>query len=168
MCYDRSNLWLSHSSVQNLPASSALDPNRVSPAPALIQRLEPQAGASAEPPAEAKPALSATGLPSAGSQAGRGLLTRSGNAAFRRQPPQTTHARRGLLTAPMPEPTAARFDVAEVARGGCLDACLPAQRRGTFDNSLWLNDPPNQDRPSINRNLQSAMEVPRHHQLATK
>src|SRR5216683_145909 len=86
----------------------------------------PQAGASAEPPAEAKPALSATCLPSAGSQAGRGLLTRSGNAAFRRQPPQTTHARRGLLTAPIPDATAARSDVAQMAKSGCVDACLPA------------------------------------------
>jgi hypothetical protein len=38
----------------------------------------------------------------------------------------------------------------------------------TFDNSLWLNDPPNIDPPNINRNLQSAMEVPRHQPLATK
>src|SRR6266705_3269832 len=103
MCYDRSNLWLAHSSVQNLPASNALGPNRVSPAPILIQWLEPQAGASAERPAEAKPALSATYLPCADSQAGR-----------------------GLLTAPMPEPTAARSDVAEVAKSGGVDACLPA------------------------------------------
>src|SRR5713101_5301897 len=107
MCYDRSNLWLSHSSVQNLPASSALDPNRVSPAPVLIQRLEPQAGASAERPAEAKPALSATCLPCADSQAGR-----------------------GLLTAPMPEPTAARFDVAQVAKSGCVDGYIPATAGG--------------------------------------
>src|SRR5713101_5073496 len=150
MCYDRSNLWLSHSSVQNLPASSALDPNRVSPAPALIQRLEPQAGASAEQPAEAKPALSATGLPCADSQAGRGLLTRSGNAAFRRQPPQTAHARRGRLTAPIPDPTAAPFDVAEVAKSGGVDACLPATALSAgghqishsekFDNLLSLNE----------------------------
>src|SRR6266849_3110984 len=168
MCYDRSNLWLAHSSVQNLPASNALDPNRVSSAPALIQWLAPQAGASAERPAEAKPALSATCLPCADSQAERGLLTRSGNAAFRRQPPQTAQAGRGLLTAPMPDPTAARFDVAEVARSGGLDACIPAQRRGKFHNSLSLNDPPNIDRPNINRNLESAMEVPRHQHLATK
>src|SRR5713226_3294957 len=157
MCYDRSNLWLAHSSVQNLPASNPLGPNRVSPAPILIQWLEPQAGASAEQPAEAKPALSATCHPCADSQAGRGLLTRSGNAAFRRQPPQTTHARRGLLTAPIPDPAPARFDVAQVAKSGCVDACLPATalRAGghqishseKFDNSLSLNDPPNIDRP---------------------
>src|SRR5713101_6438454 len=145
MCYDRSNLWLAHSSVQNLPASDALDPNRVSPAPVLIQRLAPQAGASAERPAEAKPARSANCLPYADS-----------------------HARRGLHTAPTPDPTAARFDVAEVARGGCLDACLPAQRRGKFHNSLSLNDPHNIDRPSLNRNLKSAIEVPSHQHLATK
>src|SRR5713101_756580 len=147
MCYDRSNLWLAHSSVQNLPASNALGPNRVSPAPILIQWLEPQAGASAERPAEAKPALSATCLPCADSQAGRGLLTRSGNAAFRRQPPQTARAGRGLLTAPMPDPAPARFDVAEVAKGGGVDGCLPATAGGhqishseTFDNSLSLNE----------------------------
>jgi hypothetical protein len=58
--------------------------------------------------------------------------------------------------------------VAEVAKGGGLDACIPAQRRGKFDNSLWLNDPPKIDHPNINRNLHSAMEVPRHQHLATK
>jgi hypothetical protein len=111
----------------------------------------PQAAASAERPAEAKPAL-APASPSAGSQAGR-----------------------GLLTAPMPEPTAARFDVAEVAKGGCVHGCLPATAGGhqishseTFANSLSLNDPPNIDRPSINRALQSAMEVPSHQHVATK
>src|SRR5713101_4582956 len=39
MCYDRSSLWHSHSSVQNVLPSNALDPNRVSSAPILIQRL---------------------------------------------------------------------------------------------------------------------------------
>jgi hypothetical protein len=58
--------------------------------------------------------------------------------------------------------------VAEVAKGGGVDGCIPAQRRGRFDNSLSLNDPPNIDRPSINRNLESAMEVPRNQHLATK
>src|SRR5438309_5363212 len=110
MCYVRSSLSLFHSSGQHFPAPNALDRSRVSSAPILIQRLAPQAGASAERPAAAKPALSATCLPCADSQAGRGLLTRSGNAAFRRQPPQTAQAERGLLTAPMPEPTAARSD----------------------------------------------------------
>src|SRR6266567_2003778 len=103
MCYDRSNLWVAHSSVQHFPASNALGPNRVSPAPILIQWLAPQAGASAERPADAKPAQSATCLPCADSQAGR-----------------------GLLTAPMPGPAAARFDVAQVAKSGGVDACLPA------------------------------------------
>src|SRR2546427_1603423 len=175
MCYDRSNLWLAHSSVQNVLPSNARDPNRVSPAPALIQWLEPQAGASAGRPAEAKPALSATCLPCADSQAGRGLLTRSGNAAFRRQPPQTAQAGRGFLTAPMPDPTAARSDVAEVAKGGCVDGCIPAIAGGhqtahseTFANSLSLNDPPKTDRPNIDRSLKSAMEVPSHQHLATK
>src|SRR6266567_2665575 len=108
----------------------------------------PQPGASADRPAEAKPALSATCLPCADSQAGRGLLTRSGNAAFRRQLPQTTHARRGLLTAPTPDPTPARFDVAQVAKSGGVDACLlhspqwpcAAPRSEKFDNPLSLNE----------------------------
>src|SRR6266571_4368942 len=39
MCYDRSNLWLAHSSVQNHLGSNARDPNRGSSAPILIQRL---------------------------------------------------------------------------------------------------------------------------------
>src|SRR6266700_4459952 len=119
----------------------------------------PQPGASADRPAEAKPALSATCLPCADSQAGRGLLTRSGNAAFRRQLPQTTHARRGLLTAPTPDPTPARFDVAQVAKSGGVDACLlhspqwpcAAPHSEKFDNPLSLNDPPNIDPPNIDR-----------------
>src|SRR6266571_173022 len=117
----------------------------------------PQAGASAERPAEAKPALSATCLPCADSQARRGLLTRSGNAAFRRQPPKTAQAARGLLTEPMPEPTAARLNVAQVAKSGCVDGSIPAIALGAggrqishsegIDNSRSLNDPPNIDRP---------------------
>jgi len=39
---------------------------------------------------------------------------------------------------------------------------------GKFYNSLSLNDPPNIDRPNIDRNLESAIEVPRHQHLATK
>jgi hypothetical protein len=58
--------------------------------------------------------------------------------------------------------------VAKVAEGGGVAACLPAQRRGKFYNSLSLNDPPDIDLPNINRNLESAMEVPSHQQLATK
>jgi hypothetical protein len=65
--------------------------------------------------------------------------------------------------------------VAEVAKGGGVDGCIPATAGGkqishseTFDNSLSLNDPPNTDRPNINRNLKSALEVPRHQRLATK
>ena len=127
----------------------------------------PQAGASAERPAEAKPAQ-APDFSRRTSRAARGLHTRSGNAAFRRQRPQTTQAGRGLLTAPIPDPTAARLDVAKVAEGGGVDACLPAQRRGKFYNSLWLNDPPNIDRPNMDSNLESALEVPRHQHLATK
>jgi hypothetical protein len=103
----------------------------------------PQAGASAEPPTEAKPAHAPD------------------------FPRRTSRAGRGLHTAPIPDPTAARFDVAEVARSGGLDACIPAQRRGKFDNSLCLNDPPNIDPPNIDRNLQSALEVPRYQHLAT-
>src|SRR5260370_13023939 len=33
MCYDRSSLWLSHSSVWHFPAANALDRDRVSSAP---------------------------------------------------------------------------------------------------------------------------------------
>jgi len=85
-----------------------------------------------------------------------------------RQRPQTARTGRGLHTAPTPDPSAARLDVAEVAKGGCVDACISAQRRGKFDNSLWLNDPPNIDRPNTDRNHESAIEVPRHQHLATK
>src|SRR6266705_2455603 len=62
----------------------------------------PQAGASAEPAAGAKPALAPA------------------------SPAQTSQAGRGLHTEPMTEPTAARFDVAEVAKSGCVDGCIPA------------------------------------------
>jgi hypothetical protein len=65
--------------------------------------------------------------------------------------------------------------VAEVAEGGGVDGCIPATAGGkqishseTFDNSLSLNGPPNTGRPSINRNLESTMEVPSHQHLATK
>ena len=168
--YDRSSLWLFHSAVQNCPASKARDRNRGRAAPVLIQRLEPRAAASAERPAEAKPAQ-APDLPRRASRAGCGLLTGSGNAAFRRQPPQAAKTGPGLHTAPTPDPSAARLAVAQVAKvaeGGGVDACLPAQRRGTFYNSLSLNDPPDIDLPNINRNLESAMEVPRYQHLATK
>src|SRR6266568_4061235 len=64
-----------------------------------------------------------------------------------RQRPQTAQTGRGLQTAPTPDPTAARFDVAEVAKGGCVAACLPATAGGhqishseRFDNSLSLNE----------------------------
>src|SRR6266568_3324837 len=90
-----------------------------------------------------------------------------------RPPPlcRQPRTRRGLHTAPTPDPTAARLavaQVAKVAKGGGVDACIPAQRRGRFDISLSLNDPPNIDRPNITRNLESAIEVPRHQRLATK
>jgi hypothetical protein len=92
------------------------------------------------------------------------------------QRPQTAQTGRGLHTAPTPDPTAARLDVAQVAKvaeGGGVDACIPAQRRGKFDNSLSLNDPPNidrpnTDRPNTDRNHESAIEVPRHQHLASK
>src|SRR5713226_2067870 len=91
MCYDRSNLWLAHSSVQNVLPSNALDPNRVSPAPALIQWLEPQAGASAERPAEAKPALAPASPPRATRQravSSRDPGTPPSGGSLRRQPRQ--------------------------------------------------------------------------------
>src|SRR5712692_7647255 len=102
MCYDRSNLWLSHSSVQNLPASNALDPNRVSPAPALIQRLEPQAGASAERPAEAKPALAPASRARTarhGAVSSRDPGTPPSGGSLRRQPMQ------GAVSSPRRYPT---------------------------------------------------------------
>src|SRR5258708_33225164 len=102
--YDRSSLWLFHSAVQNCPASKARDRNRGRAAPVLIQRLEPRAAASAERPAEAKPAQ-APDLPRRASRGGGGLLTRSGNAAFRRQPPPAAKTRPALLTPPAPRPT---------------------------------------------------------------
>ena len=120
----------------------------------------PQAGASAEPAAGAKPAL-APASPAQTSQAGRGLHPRSGNAAFRRQRPQTAQTRRGRHTAPIPGPTTSRFDVAEVAKSGCVDGCIPAialsaggrqiSHSEGFDDSLSLNDPPNIDPPNIDR-----------------
>src|SRR5216684_1414853 len=102
MCYDRSNLWLSHSSVQHFSASNALGPNRVSPAPALIQWLAPQAGASAEPPAEAKPALAPgsrarTARQSAVSSRDPGTPPSGGS--LRRQP------RQGAVSSPSRYPT---------------------------------------------------------------
>src|SRR5207245_7208797 len=91
-----------------------------------------------------------TASPMRTTHARRRHLTRCANAAFRRQPPPTTHARRGLLTAPISDPTAARFDVANVAKSGCVDAFLPATAPSTgghqtshsekFDNSLSLNE----------------------------
>src|SRR6266851_2193626 len=93
--YDRSSLWLFHSAVQSPPATSGRDRHQDPAAPVLIQRLEPRAAASAERPAEAKPAQ-APDFPRRASRAGCGLLTRSGNAAFRRQPPQTAKTGPGL------------------------------------------------------------------------
>src|SRR5260370_34361669 len=75
----------------------------------------PHAGASAQPPTEAKPAQ-APDFPRRISRAGH-----------------------GLHTAPIPDPTAARLDVAKVPQGGGVAACLPAQRRVKFHNSLSLN-----------------------------
>ncbi len=168
MCYVHSSLF--HSSARHFPAANARDRNRGPAAPVLIQRLEQRAAASPERPAEAKPAQ-APDFP--GGQAGQGAVssrdpgTPPSGGSVRRQP----RTRRGLHTAPTPDPTAARLavaQVAKVAKGGGVDACIPAQRRGRFDNSLSLNDPPNIDRPNINRNLESAIEVPRHQHLATK
>jgi len=144
-CVTPLSLWPSHSSVWHFPAANALDPNRSSFALGLLQRL-------ARTPVHRR--------------SGRLRPSRPGRQPA--SPGQTAQAGCGLHTAPMPDPTVARSDVAEVAKGGCVDACLPAQRPGKFGNSLSLNDPPNIDRPNINRNLQSAMEVPRHQHLATK
>src|SRR2546422_7117038 len=91
MCYNRSSHWPSHSSARHFPASSALGPNRVSAAPALIQRLEPQAGASAEQPAEAKPPLAPASPPRAakqGAASSRDPGTPPSGGSLRRQPGQ--------------------------------------------------------------------------------
>src|SRR5229473_2378453 len=111
----------------------------------------PQAGASAEPPAEAKPALAPAS--------------------------RARTARQGAVSSPGRHPTqpllgstwhkwlkAAAWTLAFLQPPGEHQI----SHSETFDNSLWLNDPPNIDRPSINRNLESAMEVPRHQHLATK
>ncbi len=134
----------------------------------------PQAGASSEPAAEAKPALAPASPPQT-AQAERGLLTRSGNAAFRRQPPR--QPRQGAVSSPrrcptQPLPGSKWRKWLKVAAWTAAFLQPPGEHqishRETFANSLWLNDPPNIDRPSINRNLESAMEVPGHQHLATK
>ncbi len=111
----------------------------------------PQAGASADRPAEAKPALAPAS-------------------------PRRT-ARQGAVSSPRRYPTqlllgsmwlkwlkVAAWTLAFLLSAGGDQI----SHRETFDNSLSLNDPPNIDRPSINRNLKSALEVPRHQDLATK
>src|SRR6266849_1425287 len=152
MCYDRSNLWLAHSSVQNLPAANALDPNRVSSAPALIQRLEPQAGASAEQPAEAKPALapgSRARTARQGAVSSRDPGTPPSGGSLRRQP------RQGAVSSPRRYPTqpllGSMWRKWLKAAAWTLAFLQPPQRpcaaphSETFDNSLSLNDPPNTD-----------------------
>src|SRR6266853_2160230 len=89
MCYDRSSLCLSHSSVLHFSASNARDPNRGSSAPVLIQRLARQAGASAERPAEAKPALAPASPPRTarqGAASTRDPGTPPSGGSVRRQP----------------------------------------------------------------------------------
>src|SRR5713226_6166118 len=102
MCYVRSSLWLFHSSVQHFPASNALDSNRVSSATVLIQRLAPQAGASVERPADAKPALA----PASGARAARQRAVSSrdpgtppSGGSLRRRPMQ------GAVSSPRRHPT---------------------------------------------------------------
>src|SRR6266446_1933349 len=102
MCYNRSSNWPSHSSARHFPASSALGPNRVSAAPILIQRLEPQAGASAEQPAEAKPALAPASDARAARQSAvssRDPGTPPSGGSVRRQP------RQGAVSSPRRYPT---------------------------------------------------------------
>src|SRR5712692_1166335 len=111
----------------------------------------PQAGASADRPAEAKPALAPAS-------------------------PRRT-ARQGAVSSPRRCPTqlllgsmwrkwlkVAAWTLAFLLSAGGHQI----SHRETFDNSLSLNDPPKTDRPNIDRSLKSAMEVPRHQHLATK
>src|SRR6266436_5401180 len=103
----------------------------------------PQASPSAEQPAEAKPALAPASPPRA--------------------------ARQGAVSSPRPCPNQPLLGPMwrkwlKVA-AWTLDFLLSAgghqiSHSETFDNSLSLNDPPDIDRPNIDRNLKSALEVP--------
>ncbi len=111
----------------------------------------PQAGASAEPPARAKPALA---------PASPRRTARQGAVSSPRRCP--THPLLGSMWLKWLK--AAAWPLAFLLRAGGNQI----SHRETFANSLSLNDPPNIDPPSIDRNLKSAMEVPRHQHLATK
>src|SRR6267143_5394686 len=135
----------------------------------------PQAGASAKQPAEAKPALAPASPPRAarqGAASSRDPGTPPSGGSLRRQP------RQGAVSSPRRYPTqpllGSMWRKWLKAAAWTLAFLQPPQRpcaaphSETFDNSLSLNDPPNIDRPNIDRNLQSALEVPSHQHLATK
>src|SRR5947209_17796115 len=134
----------------------------------------PQAGASAEPPAEAKPALapgSRARTARQGAVSSRDPGTPPSGGSLRRQPMQ------GAVSSPRRYPTqpllgpmwrkwlkVAAWTLAFLLSTGGNQI----SHSETFDNSLSLNNPPKTDRPNIDRSLKSAMKVPRHQHLATK
>src|SRR5229473_2621585 len=137
----------------------------------------PQAGASAEPPAEAKPALapaSRARTARQGAVSSRDPGTPPSGGSLRRQPRQSAvSSPRRHPTQPLPGPPWHKWRKWLKAAAWTLAFLQPPgehqiSHSETFDNSLSLNDPPNTDRPNINRNLESAIEVPRHQHLATK
>src|SRR5229473_979868 len=134
----------------------------------------PQAGASAEPPAEAKPALAPASPPRTarqGAVSSRDPGTPPSGGSPRRQPRQgAVSSPRRCPTQPLPGSKWRKWLKAAARTVAFLQPPGEHQisHRETFANSLWLNDPPNIDRPSINRNLESAMKVPSHQHLTTK
>src|SRR5216683_7087474 len=169
MCYDRSNLRLAHSSVQNLLGSSALDPNRGPSAPILIQRL-------ARRPVHRRSSRLRPSrpwrLPPLRGQPGR---ARSPHAIRERRlqaaasadspGPGAASTPRRHPTQPLPGPPWHKWRKWPKAAAWTLAFLQPPgehqiSHSETFDNSLSLNDPPNTDRPNIDRNLKSAIEVP--------
>src|SRR6266446_5285594 len=149
MCYDHSSLF--HSSVQNFLASRARDRNRRPAALALLQRLARRP--VHQPSRRLRPSRPKR-LTSLDGQAGQGTVSTP-----RRRP---THPLLGSMWRKWLKVAAWTLAFLLSAGGNHTSHSEP------FDNSLSLNDAPNIDRPSINRNLRSALEVPRHQHLATK
>src|SRR5437899_4841440 len=133
----------------------------------------PQAGASAEQPAEAKPALAPASPLRAARQGAVSSCdpgTPPSGGSLRRQP------RQGAVSSPSRCPNqpllgpmwrkwlkVAAWTLAFLLSTGGNQI----SHSETFDNSLSLNNPPKTDRPNIDRSLKSAMKVPRHQHLAT-
>src|SRR6266851_4730142 len=134
----------------------------------------PQAGASAEQPAEAKPALAPASPPRAARQSAvssRDPGTPPSGGSLRRQPRQgaVSSPRRCPNQPPLGPMWRKWLKVAAWTLAFLLSAGgHQISHSETFANSLSLTDPPKTDRPSINRNLESAMEVPSHQHFATK